>query len=482
MRSPLAISLTVHALAFIALMYAPSVQLPEPGKSEYKQAIEGKEPKLIWYKLNKELPDVSSKSLARRPVKAESVAKQEIVASPKLAQKRTQIIWTPAPELPAPTPVELPNLLAVKLPPVRQFVAPPDIQKPKPAQIEPLPDAPAIPLQTAATVALPAAPKIVKRFVPPPKRVPPKLAEVVAPTDAPQIAVNTPAADLDYKMKAPSRPFTAPQANSAAPAAPQLLALDTAPDLNLAVVGLNPADKFVPQTIAPSPGQFSAAPQIRKEGAEAAGDAKGLTVPDLSIRGNRDLQAKLLAEAYAAPTSDLNMREAMRLAKLTPPAGAPVRAADPLPGSIPSQRSTAMKVSGAPDPRFNGRDVYMMAIQMPNLTSFSGSWLMWYAERTAHEVGLAPVAPPVAHRKVDPKYLASAVADQVEGKVQLVCVIGIDGLVSGIEVVRGADNRLNASAIEALGKWEFFPATRAGEPVAVDVLVEIPFRLKALDP
>jgi len=35
----------------------------------------------------------------------------------------------------------------------------------------------------------------------------------------------------------------------------------------------------------------------------------------------------------------------------------------------------------------------MMAIQMPNLTSYSGSWLMWYADRTAREVGLAPVAP-----------------------------------------------------------------------------------------
>jgi protein TonB len=124
----------------------------------------------------------------------------------------------------------------------------------------------------------------------------------------------------------------------------------------------------------------------------------------------------------------------------------------------------------------------MMAIQMPNLTSNSGSWLMWYADRTSRATGLAPVAPPVAHRKVDPKYVTSAVADEVEGKVQLACVIGKDGSVSGIELVRGLDNRLNASAIEALGKWEFFPATREGEPVSVDVLVEIPFRLKALSP
>ncbi|HWE49295.1 MAG TPA: TonB family protein [Bryobacteraceae bacterium] len=478
MRSPLAISLAGHALAFIALMYAPTVQLPEPGKSEYKQAIEGKESKLVWYKLNKELPNVAAKAKSQRPVKAESLAKQEIVASPKKAPKRAQIVWTVAPELPPPPPVDLPNLLAVKLPPLRQFVAPPDIQKAPPAPVQPLPEAPLIPLQDAAPVALPPRSRMVKQFVPPPKRVPPKLAEVAMPSDAPQVALNAPAVDLDYKMKSPSRPFTAPPARPAQPvAAPQLVALNDAPDLNLAVVGLNPADKFVPQPILPSPGQFSAAPTIRKQGADVAGDSRGLTVPDLSIRGNKDLQAKLLAQAFAAPTGTANMRESMRLAKLTPPA-APMRT-DPLPVS---PRSTAMKVSGAPDARFNNRDVYMMAIQMPNLTSYSGSWLMWYADRTSREVGLAPVSPPVAHRKVDPKYVASAIADKVEGKIQLFCVVGKDGNVSGIEMVRGLDSRLNASAIEALGKWEFFPATREGEPVAVDVLVEIPFRLTPLNP
>ena len=119
----------------------------------------------------------------------------------------------------------------------------------------------------------------------------------------------------------------------------------------------------------------------------------------------------------------------------------------------------------------------MMAIQMPNLTSYSGSWLMWYADRTAREAGLAPIAPPLAHRKVDPKYIAAAAADRVEGKVQLACVIGKDGRVSAVELVRGLDNRLNQSAIEALSKWEFTPASRRGEPVEVEVLVEIPFRL-----
>jgi TonB family protein len=119
----------------------------------------------------------------------------------------------------------------------------------------------------------------------------------------------------------------------------------------------------------------------------------------------------------------------------------------------------------------------MMAIQMPNITSYSGSWLMWYASRTQRELGLAPIAPPVVHRKVDPKYSPALVAERVEGKVQLACVIDEAGKVSNVEVVRGADTRLNEAAQQALAKWEFYPATRHGEPVEVDVLVEIPFTL-----
>jgi outer membrane biosynthesis protein TonB len=47
-----------------------------------------------------------------------------------------------------------------------------------------------------------------------------------------------------------------------------------------------------------------------------------------------------------------------------------------------------------------------------------------------------------------------------------------------VELLRGVDDRLNKSAVEALAKWEFYPATRNGVPVDVDVVVEIPFKLQ----
>jgi TonB family protein len=489
---PLAVSLLLHGAAFFALMNAPEIKLPEPSKSAYKQAIEGKETKLVWYEFKKTLPDVKPLDAAdeRKPLRARVLAPQEIVASRKDAPKRTQMIWTDAPALNEPKPVESPNVLAIRLPEMaRAFVPPPEARPRETPKVALPTDAPELRTKPLDAVKLADAPKITRPFVAPPTQVPTKLAEVAPAPEAPQLVAridNTPA--LDYSFKSPARPFTAPPVKAASPIAkpasvdappaiaapgafttPNDLLAANSRDLNLAVVGLNPAAKPSALPATSSPGQFSAGPKVRLEGADSTGGSKGLTVPDLFVAGAKDAKPDLIAQAFAAPTSQQTLHAAARLA-------AP-HASGPNEGEPEPAHPGAVKVSSAPDPRFNGRDVYMMAIQMPNLTSYSGSWLMWYADRTAREVGLAPIAPPVAHRKVDPKYIAAAAADRIEGKVQLACVIGKDGRVSTVELIRGIDDRLNQSAEEALAKWEFTPATRKGEPVDVDVVVEIPFRL-----
>ena len=478
---PLVTSFVIHAGAFVALLSTGPIKLPEPAKSEYKQAFEGKEEKFVWFRFNKELPEVTPpKTKAdRRPVKEETKARQEIVASRKDAPKRQQMVWAEAPELDIP-PVEMPNVLAVRLPrATRAFTAPPDIVKPSQPSIDTSANAPQLTAQ-ADPVKLADLPKVAKPFVAPPTRVPVKLTEVAPIADAPQFEAKLDAPALNYTFKSPARPFTAPPSKSSgttakttivdAPegASPSELLAANSRDLNLAVVGLNPANIAAAPPANSSPGQFSAGPKVRLEGVESSGDGKGVNVPDLFVRGGKDARPDLIAQAFAAPTSASNLRAAARL-------GGP-RIVDS-PESPVEKPPGAVKVSNAPDKRFDGRDVYMMAIQMPNLTSYSGSWLMWYADRTAREAGLSPVAPPIAHRKVDPKYIAAAAADHVEGKVQLACVVGKDGHVSTVEVVRGLDPRLDKSAEEALAKWEFTPATRRGEPVEVDVLVEIPFHL-----
>ncbi len=476
--TPIATSTALHATAFFLLMHSSAIRLPEQAPSAYKQAIEGRETKLVWYKFEKKLPAIQPPEIKAesKPVRAELKASQAIVASRKDAPKRAQIVLVEAPELRQTKPLDLPNIIAIKVPEItRPFVAPP-VEKPPdaPKIVAPVP-APEIETKLDA-VKLADAQRITRRFVAPPTTVPEKLKEVEAPTDAPTLEARAMVPALNESFKAPARPFTAPASKGAPGAAKQPSLAEPPPDaiansraLSAVVAGLNPSTLAAVLPPNSSPGQFSAGPTVRPDGADAKGDGKGLAVPNLYVQGAKDAKADLLAQAYASPTSPESLQAAARLgnsrARVMP---------DEHPVAAPAG---AIKVSGAPDKRFDGRDVYMMAIQMPNLTSYSGSWLMWYADRTAQEAGLAPIAPPVAYRKVDPKYVASAAADKVEGKIQLACVIGKDGHVSHIEMVRGLDDRLNKTAEEAMSKWEFEPATRHGEPVEVDVLVEIPFRL-----
>ena len=521
-----ALSLALHVAAFIALMYAPPLSLPDlprPSPSEYQQAFAGKEDKIVWYKF-RELPHITPRNspVATQPLRAGVKADQTIVASPKDAPKRTQMVLTPVPEVELPPP-DLPNLIAVKLPP-KAFTTPSDLVQPatpaiatpeaapditpqpldaaklpverlpgksftppKPTQttvkLEAPTEAPAYEAQSALSAKLPATRLPSRPFVAPSPQARPPARNVAAATEAASVAVNAPAAPPLPGNKLPARAFAPPTAGTASSPARSLnMSGDsTAPpppfegnpgDLTVAIAGLNPS-AAVKLPAASSPAQFSAGQQVRPNGATADGTNKGLTVPDLFVRAAGEPKSDLLARTYAAPTSKEVLKEALRY-------GQPVISTD-VPASSPAlpdaPRPAATRVSSAPDPRFNGRDIYMMAIQMPNLTSYSGSWLMWYADRTARETGLQPVAAPVPHRKVDPKYIAVAVEERVEGKVQFYCVIGREGLVTSIQLLRGIDDRLNRSAEEALSKWEFYPATRNGVPVDVDVVVEIPFVL-----
>jgi TonB family protein len=123
-----------------------------------------------------------------------------------------------------------------------------------------------------------------------------------------------------------------------------------------------------------------------------------------------------------------------------------------------------------------GSTVYTLAIDMPNISSQEGSWILRFTE-VGGSSPEDPITPPAPILKVDPKYIASAAAEGVEGKVLLYAVIRRDGQVDRIRLVQGIDERLDTSAVEAFAKWQFQPATRNGEPVDLEATVQIPFRL-----
>jgi TonB family protein len=66
----------------------------------------------------------------------------------------------------------------------------------------------------------------------------------------------------------------------------------------------------------------------------------------------------------------------------------------------------------------------------------------------------------------------------VHGMVTLYAVIRADGQVASIRVLNSPDDRLDPYAAKALARWKFVPAERAGKPVALEAVVEIPFRVK----
>jgi protein TonB len=120
-----------------------------------------------------------------------------------------------------------------------------------------------------------------------------------------------------------------------------------------------------------------------------------------------------------------------------------------------------------------------MNINMPNLTSATGSWIIHFSElhlagRAAN--GHGELNAPLALRKVDPKYPQDMVQDHVEGEVILYGVIRQDGTVDSIQLVRGVDPQLDAYSIEAFAQWKFQPATKDGQPVDLEAIVYIPFR------
>lgn len=148
----------------------------------------------------------------------------------------------------------------------------------------------------------------------------------------------------------------------------------------------------------------------------------------------------------------------------------------------PMQPDSAAKLSEAERAVFGNRRFYSVTLNMPNLNSAGGSWIIRFAELKQNLSDRDPNAPPedlsqpMATRKVDPAYPTQLMQENVHGTVILYAVIHADGRVGNVRVLRGVDERLDRFAIEAVSQWKFEPATKKGTPVDVEATFQIPFR------
>jgi len=77
----------------------------------------------------------------------------------------------------------------------------------------------------------------------------------------------------------------------------------------------------------------------------------------------------------------------------------------------------------------------------------------------------------------DPDYSEEARKAKYQGVVVLWVVVGPDGRTHDIRVYRSLGMGLDEKAIEAIRTWKFEPARKDGIPVAVQVNIEVSFRL-----
>jgi TonB family protein len=125
---------------------------------------------------------------------------------------------------------------------------------------------------------------------------------------------------------------------------------------------------------------------------------------------------------------------------------------------------------------FGGRPLYSMTLNMPNLNSAGGSWVIRFAELKGNSEQPGELSAPAAEHKVDPAYPIQLMEENVAGTVTLRAIIHADGTVGDIVVVQDPDARLGRYAAEALARWHFRPASKNGANVDVEAIVMIPFK------
>jgi TonB family protein len=267
----------------------------------------------------------------------------------------------------------------------------------------------------------------------------------------------------------PAPDVAAGQSNPAGGAASTLIALSATPG--------------PPAPVAPPAGNLAARVAISPEGprpgsgaADSSGGAGKSSVGISISGGNPKSSSGVSGLGGAAPSPKIAVPSMRTLISKPQPQTTddePVRTGPP--------DFSALAPGAKPEAIFATKRIYTMNVNMPNLNSATGSWILNFSElRTnpnASHVTSSDLAGPVPVKKVDPKYPPALISERVEGEVILYAIIRRDGTIDAVQLVRGVDEQLDANAMSALTQWKFRPATKQGDPIEVEAIVHIPFRL-----
>jgi len=90
------------------------------------------------------------------------------------------------------------------------------------------------------------------------------------------------------------------------------------------------------------------------------------------------------------------------------------------------------------------------------------------------------VESPTILTQVRPQYTADAMRAKVQGVALVECIVRPDGSVTDAHIVKSLDPvfGLDQEAVKAASKWRFVPGKRFGQPVSVQITIELTFTLR----
>ena len=472
-------SVFAHA-ALLGLLYAvsiwptPTAHLVDPLS---RRALSG-------YTLSEYLPELhGAPTHPRSHGKPDpTLAKQEIVSLPETPDNLRQTIVSP-PELKLHRDIDLPNVVAYQpAPPIQPLTA----SQSDAARLR----LPAFMSQvvgpTADTSSLRSSSKL-PTFEPRITEPPPDVAQANPRLTLPvfQPKVVEPAPDLGgiSRSSAPRLAHLAPHISEPVPEAPDVANAQPA-DRRIIALNLHPAEVRAPLEL-PSGnrrGTFAASPK----GNAGATGSPGTDA--LTGSAARNSQAPVNAPpgirvAAAAPAAPVTSPDAPTpRVEPDPSAHAKFMAAmRPPRTSIPPRQPIAREATG---PRselenrlFAGKRSYTLSVNMPNLNTATGSWIIHFAEREPGPAQL-PIAAPEVVSKSDPAYPGDLIHDGVQGTVILTATIRADGSVGDISIAKSLNPRLDQNAAQALSRWLFLPALKNGQAIDLEAVITVPFSAK----
>jgi TonB family protein len=92
------------------------------------------------------------------------------------------------------------------------------------------------------------------------------------------------------------------------------------------------------------------------------------------------------------------------------------------------------------------------------------------------------IRPPQVISRIDPLYPPAAKAERVQGIVIIEALIGEDGAVRDVKILKDLPHGMGQAAVDAVRQWMFVPGTKDGKPVPVVFNLTVNFKLDATEP